>query len=650
MAEKDLAIQYKRQYAEHIDADYNFTTSERTAYLSNALRYAGQIVFDTDADALYRLNGARTAWVSLATGGGGGHTIKNSANTSMTARTNLKFIGATVTDNAGNDSTDVTITAGGVSSVNGDAGPAVVLDTDDIGEGATNKYFTETRVRAAVLTGLSLLTGTAITAADSVLTAFGKLQAQITANLARFQNSMTVDGTGLKFSSTDAVNAMANGISQVAVHTGFLRTDDSFTLGADLTAGANKLTISASQYGVAFSAYFNTPPYAPADGIKNLTSRTITLATIGAANPLPTNNTTIKFVGWAMPSDTIVFSDTSYVQSPGICQLGYIFYQNNAGTYEFVSPTRTFINAPDVSTESPLLTTVTGVSSTCVVTPISGGLTMKHTAGSIKGLSVNWGMGGNVHERTVTAQNPFTFTFRTPVSNTSLGVTTTTSLSGLMTQYWNGSTMTNLSNNNAAQVMRVMMSLRGGLVIQPGETEYASIVAAKDAVYAQQFTEVIPKGSYAEICRIAIIKTATDLGNLTHASFFVSGVGGGGGGTSSATFATIGGAATDNLSLATELSARLPIAPVVTTGTALTFTTDTIYGSEATPETGNITASTSGAVVGVTNLIIHNSGSAPTFDSKFYKLSGSGTYVLSVKNYIYCTYLSSTRIIYSINQ
>ncbi|WP_438979600.1 hypothetical protein [Polynucleobacter sp.] len=54
------------------------------------------------------------------------------------------------------------------------------LTTDEVTEGSTNKYFTDARVRAAVLTGLSLATGTAITAADSVLAAFGKLQKQIT--------------------------------------------------------------------------------------------------------------------------------------------------------------------------------------------------------------------------------------------------------------------------------------------------------------------------------------------------------------------------------------------------------------------------------------------------------------------------------------
>ena len=54
--------------------------------------------------------------------------------------------------------------------------------TSDLSEG-TNQYFTAARVRAVVLTGLSLATNAVISATDSVLSAFGKLQAQITANL-----------------------------------------------------------------------------------------------------------------------------------------------------------------------------------------------------------------------------------------------------------------------------------------------------------------------------------------------------------------------------------------------------------------------------------------------------------------------------------
>ena len=95
---------------------------------------------------------------------------------------------------------------GNVQSVNTKTG-AVVLTTTDISEGTnlyytqarfnsaftaksttdlsegTNEYFTAARVRAVVLTGLSLVTNAVISATDSVLIAFGKLQAQITANL-----------------------------------------------------------------------------------------------------------------------------------------------------------------------------------------------------------------------------------------------------------------------------------------------------------------------------------------------------------------------------------------------------------------------------------------------------------------------------------
>ena len=59
------------------------------------------------------------------------------------------------------------------------AGATANADTDSLAEGVTNQYFTEPRVRSTVLTGLSLLAGGVITAADSVLSALGRLQKQI---------------------------------------------------------------------------------------------------------------------------------------------------------------------------------------------------------------------------------------------------------------------------------------------------------------------------------------------------------------------------------------------------------------------------------------------------------------------------------------
>ncbi|WP_435013022.1 hypothetical protein [Xanthomonas arboricola] len=58
----------------------------------------------------------------------------------------------------------------------------VAANTDDLPESSTptNQWFTATRARAVVLTGLSTATNAAIAATDSFLAAMGKLQAQIT--------------------------------------------------------------------------------------------------------------------------------------------------------------------------------------------------------------------------------------------------------------------------------------------------------------------------------------------------------------------------------------------------------------------------------------------------------------------------------------
>lgn len=80
------------------------------------------------------------------------------------------------------------------------SGATANANTDSLAEGATNKYFTEGRVRSAVLAGLSLLTGGVISAADSVLSALGKLQKQISDAVTAIggKQDTLVSGTNLK--------------------------------------------------------------------------------------------------------------------------------------------------------------------------------------------------------------------------------------------------------------------------------------------------------------------------------------------------------------------------------------------------------------------------------------------------------------------
>jgi len=96
----------------------------------------------------------------------------------------------------------------------------------------------------------------------------------------------------------------------------------------------------------------------------------------------------------------------------------------------------------------------------------------------------------------------------------------------------------------------------------------------------------------------------------------------------------------------------LPTTAGSSTGTTITFITDRVYGTTISPISGSpISGITTGGQIGVTNIIIHNNATTPpSFSTNMKKLSGSSSYVINVINYIYCTYIDSDTIIYSINQ
>lgn len=87
--------------------------------------------------------------------------------------------------------------------------------TDALAEGSTNLYFSESRVRSAVLTGLSLASSAVIGAADTVLSALGKLQAQISLRAPLDSPALTGTPTAPTAASTDNDTSIAT--------TGFVR-------------------------------------------------------------------------------------------------------------------------------------------------------------------------------------------------------------------------------------------------------------------------------------------------------------------------------------------------------------------------------------------------------------------------------------------
>ncbi|WP_313105077.1 hypothetical protein [Stutzerimonas nitrititolerans] len=87
--------------------------------------------------------------------------------------------------------------------------------TDALAEGSTSLYFNESRVRNTVLTGLSLASSAAVAATDSVLSALGKIQAQLGLKAPLDSPPLTGNPT--------APTAAANDNSTTIANTAFVR-------------------------------------------------------------------------------------------------------------------------------------------------------------------------------------------------------------------------------------------------------------------------------------------------------------------------------------------------------------------------------------------------------------------------------------------
>jgi hypothetical protein len=82
-------------------------------------------------------------------------------------------------------------------------------------------------------------------------------------------------------------------------------------------------------------------------------------------------------------------------------------------------------------------------------------------------------------------------------------------------------------------------------------------------------------------------------------------------------------------------------------GNIISFDINRNYGVDAVL-TGNITFDLANFTSGITQLLIHNAGSEPTFPSSVVTISG--TYTTSVNNYIFLTAVSPTLILRTISQ
>jgi hypothetical protein len=366
--------------------------------------------------------------------------------------------------------------------------------------------------------------------------------------LANKQNSMVVDGTGVKYPTVDAVNFQTNYIARAVVATGFLDTTDPFSISRfdDFT-----LHISTTQDGIAFSQRFKTLPYAPSDGIINIVAQNVPLSVI----PLAADGTYIRFVGIQIDG-TIVWSPTQFIQSPSVCQLGIVLVKRIGGVISFIDATRTAITIPDVAAYSNLDTTSTGVKATTSIAAIPGTLSHTNTQGKLVGISVAWGT-SNTDSKVIPLHNPAPTPFTRLHPGNALPVAPPPPTFTVLdpTQAYIGGVFGPIAGSpNQATVQRLGFNVNGNFVWQYGEKIYSNLIAAQNNVLQAPFTDILPEGTFAEIGRMAITVGCTDL-NSSSAQYYPTGASGGGG--TSPILPTAWGAITGNIDDQLDLKAKL---------------------------------------------------------------------------------------------
>lgn len=132
---------------------------------------------------------ANTLTIASTGGGGGGAVSSVNGQTGAVVLTAADVSAAPATHVGAGGMAHANVVAGGAAGfmtgadktkLDGIAtGATANANTDTLSEGSTNLYYTDSRVRAALLTGLSVATNAAVAATDSILAAFGKLQAQL---------------------------------------------------------------------------------------------------------------------------------------------------------------------------------------------------------------------------------------------------------------------------------------------------------------------------------------------------------------------------------------------------------------------------------------------------------------------------------------
>ena len=190
-----------------------------------------KLVVNTNADRTTALEAEQTAQDALI----------------ATNASDITAAEADIATNTSNISTNATGIANNVTALAGKE-PAITAGTaSQFLNGLKSFVSIASEVRASVLTGLSLATGTAITAADNVLSAFGKLQKQISDNITDINTNSSDISTNASNISTNTTDISTNA-SAISTNSGLIATNvtNIATNTSGLTTANSNISTNAS--------------------------------------------------------------------------------------------------------------------------------------------------------------------------------------------------------------------------------------------------------------------------------------------------------------------------------------------------------------------------------------------------------------------
>lgn len=130
--------------------------------------------------------------------------------------------------------------------------------TDAVTEGVGNLYFTEGRVRSTILTGLSTVTNAAISAADSILGALGKLQKQITDLTSSKEGSIAIGNASQYYRGDKSWQDLAGAVRSTVL-TGLSTVTISAIVATDSVLGAlGKLQAQITDIGISKATVYGS--------------------------------------------------------------------------------------------------------------------------------------------------------------------------------------------------------------------------------------------------------------------------------------------------------------------------------------------------------------------------------------------------------